>query len=147
MNNVYVLTAGEYSGKSIVGIFSNKKLAEKMKEATDDANEIEEFPIDDVPSKVLMGYKYYTIYMDRNGNSKIYMQTPFSEYNKNQYYFTDDFNEEKTREIVFELWAKNEKQAIKMSNEYRAQIIANNLWIEEGWHGYVSLPTDETDTQ
>ena len=138
METIYVVTQGHYSDYSIRGVFSTKEKAQEFivfAEKTEnikwnDKYEIEEHLINEFQTyiqRIEKGYKYYDVYIDIDGNSRIYDKT------KNIHYYELDEckvykNSHNKKELCFNIWAKSEQHAVKIANEKRAQIVANNEW-------------------
>lgn len=136
MGKVYIVSEGSYSAYCVVGIFTSRELAEKMKSVMREANDIEEFPIDELNPKIAQGYKlYYVECMDRDGNcGQIYLGDGY-DYNEvlynmnNKNYGRGHHNRENEEQYWnFTIWAKDETHAVKIANEYRIQLIETGLW-------------------
>ncbi len=127
MEEVYVVTAGSYSSYHIVGVFSNEGLAKIQKDAISDSNDIEKYTIDKIHPKLLQGYKRYIIFeMDRDGNSQDIDLDDVDNYeDKNSALCILSLGK---REWDFIIWGKDKFHAVKIANEYRIQLIENNLW-------------------
>lgn len=119
---IYIVTEGEYSDYRICAVFDNKELAQKYIKATtsnsrwSDEKEIEEWPLNELKK----GYKFFAVNMGKNGNSTveeancIWGPRFFKQYN-------EEF-------LKMNVMAKDEKHAIKIVNEKRVQLIANDMW-------------------
>jgi len=136
---IYLLTEGSYSDYRVVGAYTDKeKLEEFIYIYGDMYNPIEEYELDDYPDnptynmlKKLLdkGYNCYYVVMEKNGNSICNLIKERRNYFKLRYEITDygKYNSGDVRLIV-ELWAKSEEQAVKVSNEIRTRILAENKW-------------------
>ena len=131
---VYVVTSGTYSDYHIDAVFSTKENAEKYNNiyGKDDFEDIEEFEVDDEMALInRIGDEKITIYlvcMDRDGNVKeISKESPSVSLVK-------ELLAGKNRHILYadcmdmRVIAKDEKHAVKIANERRVQLIANNEW-------------------
>ena len=115
---VYVVTRGWYSDYSIEAVFSSEKKAQLLVNILDDAR-IETYEIDSVEIKE--GHRCYIVRMKKDGTVVDVYQSRTS---------IDDIAV--SFDLHKNLWsfqfAKDEEHAIKIANERRAQIIANNMW-------------------
>jgi len=120
---VYVVTSGEYSSYSIEGVFTDKVLAEKLVDKLNESYKvlhervrIEEFflnlPIDD--------FEVTTVRMTKEGSVLEVLHSVGRD--TGTHGFDDPGN------LMWSIYGKDEKRAIKVTNEKRAQLIANNLW-------------------
>lgn len=117
---IYIVTQGEYSDYGIVACFSTRELADILVSKLEDTR-VEEFEVDPVdPRKTGTPY---IVWMDKSGNSK----HSHGNYNlvdclQGRYYFNAH------NDLVYHVLAKDEIHAVKIVNEKRIQILANNLW-------------------
>lgn len=131
---IYVVTTGEYSDYGIEAIFSSKEKAQEFSNFFYDKSDnytnkegqvrIEEYELDKI-YEFPKGKLPFVICMEKNGDSTCYQQTPTDfEEAESLYLRTSD------SEIVLSknLWAKDKEHAVKITNERRAFLIANNLW-------------------
>jgi len=136
---IYIVTEGEYSDYGIVAIFSTKEKAQNfisITAAPDDLSdyEIEEWPLDEHEALIEKFKKkelsIYMVSMYRNGD-------------------VEEVREEEKKSIwidnatagKYNLWTENrigmwviardEKHAVKIVNEKRTQLIAENKWPEK----------------
>ena len=121
------MTNGSYSDYHIIGVFDKEDKAERIKEQFE--AKIEEYTLNpDIPQKP-KGYTVYDIRMRKNGD--VSCISGF------RYDWTENLGipEIKIHNDVdvmqIQCFAKNEKHAIKIANEKRAELIANNQWGEE----------------
>lgn len=134
MTKVYIVTSGSYSDYQINAVFSTKENAERYNKihASGDFEDIEEFEVDeDMALMDRIRDEKITIYlvgMDRDGNVKeIRKESP-------RILLVEELLAGKHRHILYAdcmdlcVIAKDEKHAIKIVNEKRVQLIANNEW-------------------
>jgi len=135
---VYIVTSGAYSDYQINAIFSTKENAERYNKiyASGDFEDIEEFEVDDemalinriIDEKITI----YLVCMDRDGNIKEVMKESPS------VSLVEELLTGKQRPVLYAdcmdmcVIAKDEKHAIKIVNEKRVQLIANNEWDKKG---------------
>jgi hypothetical protein len=138
---LYMVTRGEYSDYCVLGVFSNKERAEQYKKAVAADNEIEEIELDPEDDKIHYpdGYQAWEIEMDNEGNVISNDNVDIrSAYNNNSPYHSRKMNC-----YIFTAVGATLEHAIKIVNERRAQMIANNEWIAswDVWYGirYPSL--------
>jgi hypothetical protein len=126
MNNVYIVTSGEYSAYCISAVFSEKELAQKYIDSFEkpkwDSYFIEEYDLNPYAKEIKKGYLPYFVKMSKNGDciDVRINKTDGLEYNE---LLLDSNNN-----VRFSLFAKDEKHAIKIANEKRIQLIVNNVW-------------------
>ena len=126
MAKVYMVTDGSYSDYMVLGIYSTKAKAEKAKVLFNADNEIDTIDLDVVP-KTSRGMLKWVVEMDRNGNVKgVSRET--CEYHSSRASVRITFGEYVTY-LRAAIWAKDEEHAVKVANEWRTRIVANNLWI------------------
>ena len=131
---IYIVTSGEYSDYHINAVFSTKENAERYNKihASGDFEDIEEFEVDE--DMALMNrirdekITIYLICMDRNGNVKeTKKELPCL-------YLVKSILAGKCKHVLYadcmdmRVIAKDEKHAVKIVNERRVQLIANNEW-------------------
>lgn len=134
---IYIVTQGSYSDYHIVGVFEDKELAEEY--AKQNKADVEEhFVKTDTDLELPRGYLNYQVFMKENGEVKsVSVTSPelkndwdeldFAYKNENKpYHF-------KTGNRYFVVSTDmGETGAIKISNERRAQLIAENKWPVKG---------------
>ena len=126
MAKVYMVTDGWYSDYRVLGIYSTKAKAEKAKVLFNADNEIDTIDLDVVP-KTPRGMLKWVVEMDRNGNvNDVSRET--CEYPSSSASVWKPFDSDVTY-LRAALWAKDEEHAVKVANEWRTRIVANNLWI------------------
>ena len=136
---VYAVNSGEYSDYRVNAIFSTKEKAEAFMRAVphNDYNHIEEDEIDPPTVDLIRrGYSLWRVLMLRNGDvEEAHTRTV-------ELYSVDDVGAHIWRRskapahkgtntpdvLESTVWAKTEQQAIKITNERRAQMIANGEW-------------------
>lgn len=128
---IYAVNRGSYSDYRIVALFTTKnKAKEYMKFVTDDYyNDIEEYELNPkIVDLVKRGYSIWLILMLKDGTTELIERHNFSRYES-----YEDFQIRKRSIencLQAKVIAKTEKQAIKITNEHRVQMIANNKWID-----------------
>ena len=129
---LYLVAAGEYSDYHLCGIYSTLDKAEYAKKLYD-ANEIEEYTLDEIPAHP-KGMLLYSVAMKPDGNDSRVYQRDASE--AEDAYEWKSYG--KSERFEFQMWARDEEHAIKIANERRAQLIANNL-INIDWEEWLAL--------
>jgi len=130
---VYIVTSGSYSDYGIDAVFTNKKTAEIFADKIDGEVEIWETLHSNLIDKITHN-KIFCVRMNKEGNTDLVMEEDFDSHEiKNAI-------EKKT--IIFKavdgycmityMFAKDEKHAVKIANERRVQLIANNEWNKKG---------------
>lgn len=125
----YIVTTGYYSDYRIVGVFDDRKLAEEFVSQTSDAR-IEAHTLNPFTEQVRDGSKPYQVQMRRDGYAvNIYCKTD----NPGDWTSTPDFYFiwDSAGAFAIQVFARDEQHAIKIANETRTMILANNLWGNE----------------
>ena len=130
---IFIVTSGDYSDYGIDSVYSTKENAEKyIKLYPSIRYEIEEFDVDEEMALInrIRDEKItiYLVCMDRDGNVKeIRKESP-------RISLVEELLAGKHRRVLYAdcmdlcVIAKDEKHAIKIVNEKRTQMIANNEW-------------------
>lgn len=133
MSKVYLLQAGHYSARYTVGVFSSREKAEAFKAAypsnsyMDEYQDIEEYELDRCATMLEKGLIRFEVNMYRNGDIRRITTDPdFSDRAEAEEITTKGFVFEGSME--FKVWARDDKHAIKICNDRRAQMIANGEW-------------------
>lgn len=122
MTTIYVVTEGQYSDYHIVGLYSTIEMATKCKEAVN-ADDIEEFELDSGDFRLYdLGYKCWNVRFSGDVTEATECDYYQKEYPMDSWVHYD--RNTKTMSIV--LYAKDEKHAVKIASEYRAQVIASS---------------------
>jgi len=139
---VYIVTDGYYSDYSIRGVFTTKENAEKFIQAhAFDGPLIEEYEADNLNEEIQNGNMLFDVRIDKDGNNakaekaspdyggnyKDYIEGAYVDENK--WLGKDCSHNARIRNSV---WAKDETHAIKIANERRIRVLAENRWIVEG---------------
>ena len=129
---VYIATEGCYSDYHIVTVFLDKKKAELFAKYFEDM-EIEEFDvyektkIDELMRCLSLKRNIYFVRMDIDGKTDLVME---EDWDFHEFELTmrkdPDFNDWGL--LCIYVLAENEKHAVKITNEKRVQLIANNEW-------------------
>ena len=133
---VYVVTSGAYSEYELEAIFSSKEKAEEfmrmLPKGRPEYNDVEEYDLDSgVVDHVKKGHFIWQIAMERDGS--------VVEVNKKdnecwslcgplEVVEQRGRGRDAEKRLVGAVWAKTWKQAIKIANDKRAQLIASGGW-------------------
>lgn len=140
MKQVFAVNSGSYSDYRINAIFSSRELANEYMDAVKqhDYNEIEVYEVDPPTVDLLKrGYSVWRVLMLHDGTTERIDRT------ENGYYDVEYapshriwrrteapayFGKGIPDALQSSVWAKTEKQAVKIVNEKRTQMIANGEW-------------------
>lgn len=116
---LFVVTDGDYSNYRVLGIYSTLEKAEEAKLLYNSNNDIDlDYELDKLPDHP-PGLLRFDVYMMLNGDtSKVKQRSVEDEIHwdyRPQY-----------ESILFPVWAEDSNHAIKIANEKRTQLIANN---------------------
>ena len=137
MSKVYIVTAGDYSSYRICAVFSTKAKAEEYiaeaarasKDKGRDFNPIEEYELDLYEDKH-PGLYPWRVHMEKDGSTKGFQSWQMSFPFDADYSF--EFLRHETECLRNDCWAKDKDHAIKITNELRVRLIADNQWPEAG---------------
>lgn len=122
----YVVFQGCYSDRDAVGVFDDEDIAQKFADQIGDSD-VMCFTLNEHVPHTERGLKLFGLYMRRNGDSRYCRQT--SPGGDPWLHITKDRDTGKL-DFYCEAWARDKEHAIKIVNERRAYLIANNLWYE-----------------
>lgn len=128
---IYIITSGSYSDYSIDTVFLDKELAEEYVDKHNNCGDeyyhddtvIEEYSIEENLDKYV-----YNVSMKRDGGV---VHCHYSEHSHKDFYYEGNKGYEGM--YVFYTKSRDKKRAIKIANERRTQLIAENKWgVKEG---------------
>ena len=136
---IYAVNSGSYSDYRVVALFSTSKgAADFMASVTDgDYNTVEEYDLDpDTTDLVKRGYSIWRVYMLKDGTTERIDRSGVNIYDVNNigaYIWKRTEAPAYIGKVVQDcllstVWAKTEKQAVKIVNEQRTQMISNGQW-------------------
>lgn len=129
LQEVFLVTYGFYSDYRVCAVFTEIALAKKYI-ASFKGNLYEDFRIENYtlnPSKHKFGndYKRFSLEMTKEGNCiDIYIEDSFPGVK----YKDIDMAFNRHKNMIITVLAKNKTHAIKIANEKRVQLIAENIW-------------------
>lgn len=146
MKSVYIVSDGEYSDYIVRGIYSSRRLAEQAKKLFMADNDIQEMTLNDIP-KHPAGTVLWAVVMDKEGTT--YRIERASAIGTILKWEPKSFRRlpvgvDYESVITFEVWAKNERGAVKVANERRAALLANDIWTTDykTWKQYMDGGVD-----
>ena len=127
MAKVYMVTDGWYSDYRVLGIYSTKAKAERAKVLFNADNDVDPIELDATP-EVPPGMLKWVVMMGLDGNSSGALREP-CDYGRVRASIYVPFG---SADAIMRaaLWAKDEEHAVKIANEWRTRIVANNLWTD-----------------
>lgn len=136
LENIYVCTAGEYSSYRIVAVFRRESDALRFAWtylSWEPTECISEWPLNKYLSHMNRGLHLFEVLMNKDGEVRRSELDPwdFSDAetpNSITYQAYTGRGRRDGHRLLVRCWAKDEKHAIKITNEIRAQKIANNEW-------------------
>lgn len=124
---VYVVTEGEYSDYRVNSIFSTIEKALEYSKMFGMNDPIElELDEQNCLLEKYSGLIFYSVNIEINGNSLSVYPTTLNS-NRPPRVFKNEYSPDI---LNVHCWAKDEKHAVKIANEKRIQLIANNQWEE-----------------
>lgn len=138
---VYAVNSGCYSDYKIVAIFSSKKLAQEfmgaVKSQYSGYNDIEEYELNPKTADLInRGYSVWNVHMLKDGSTERVERKETDTYDVSNIGATIWHRStapayvgmNKQDILTAHVWAKTKKQAVKITNEHRARMIASNEW-------------------
>ena len=132
MNQIYIATEGTYSDYHILAVFLDKKKAELFAKCfeyveIEEFNVFEETTLDKIMECLRLKRDIYFVRVDIAGNTDLILKEDWElswfelTIRKNPVISAAD-------DLCIYVLAKDEKHAVKIANERRVQLIANNEW-------------------
>ena len=133
MRKVWVIEDGEYSDYHVVGVFSSEGNAELVQKSV--GGTIAEWDLDPAVAELRRGLTRWQVLMLRDGSTESVKRTELRSYQIGQTAWIWPRSTAPAYAgtgipdcLNAEVWARNEKHAVKVVNEIRAQKIANGQW-------------------
>lgn len=129
---IYAVSSGSYSDYGIEALFDSKEKAEEYmkhfpkEDYADSYNEIEQYELNPLQDVIRKGLQFFRVWMDKDGNAEDIRNEGASRGNYFQIILDRSTGVEYLNAVVS---ARDKKHAIKIVNEYRTQLIAQNQWI------------------
>ena len=125
---VFLVTRGDYSDYRVCAIFTDKKLAKKYINSfkiTYDEFRIEPYKLNPFSKELNSNYKPFFLRMTKQG-----ICTEINIKDSSYGFETDDLDIgfDMHKNMYLSVFAKDEKHAVKIANEKRVQLIAENRW-------------------
>ena len=119
MATIYICTSGEYSDYGINAVFDKKELAEEF--CSRYGGYHRRWELNPKGKELRLGYRVYVVTMNKDGDTVEARETNF---------FADETTWGIRHDGLMYLtcWAKSDQHAVKIANEHRVQMIANNEW-------------------
>ena len=129
---VYIVTSGAYSDYRIDAVFTDDKTAKVFADKIDGEVEIWEISSSNLIDKITHD-KIFCVRMNKEGNTDLVMEEDFDSHEIENAIEkkTEIFNAVDGYSMITYMFAKDEKHAVKIANERRVQLIANNEWVKQ----------------
>ena len=128
MNKIYVVTSGDYSDYGIDAIFTSRELAQAFinafKKRDYDEFRIEEFELNPYKTEIRKGYFAFFVRMQKDGKcTEVYKENSSYGFNGGI-----DYGFDVNKNMYCHVFAKDDKHAVKITNEKRTELIALDKW-------------------
>lgn len=124
METIYLVSEGAYLDYKNLGLFTDKEAAERMANHYTESR-VEEWPVDKKVDYYRQGYHPYKVFMGDNGNEATAF--PISDIGISEFGYRIWQSRPSGGSALTNIcWAKSEEHAIKITNDLRVQLIANN---------------------
>lgn len=120
-DKIYIVTSGCYSETEIVGAYTTEEAAEIAKSQAGEDGYVVEMEMNQIPQHE-PGKKFYRVYMDKDGN--VEMEPSHLSIFGSDGKIEDSQFRHSDGKFVFNMWARDEVEAVKIANEKRAMMIA-----------------------
>ncbi len=128
--SIWVVEQGQYSDYRVVGVFSTEANARAVASLVP-ASSVAEWPLDPAVSELAQGHRPFDVWMLRDGTvEKCELQTSLYDIATGETTLTRPTAHVAPR-IYATVWAKDDVHAIKIINEARTRMIAENEWPEQ----------------
>lgn len=133
MDSIYLVTAGDHSDYGVIAAFSTQEKAEEYSKAYDSRgyakSNVEEFELDPSPET----YTYTRVVMDETGDSTTELRTQFVSDCRLGFltyweFLPGNLAGKRGYGLVWNVHTDDKERAVKVVDEKRAQILANELW-------------------
>lgn len=125
---VFLVTRGYYSDYRVCAVFTDKKLAQKYIDSFEKSYSefrIENYKLNPFSKELKADYKPYFLRMEKDGTcTEIYVKDSSYGFESEDLDIGFDIH----KDMYLSVFAKDEKHAIKIANEKRVQLIAENRW-------------------
>ena len=126
-NKVYLVTSGDYSDYGVDAVFTSEELANKFIRSFEKSYKefrVEEYDLNPHEKQLRSGFYPFFVRMNKQGVCvEVYKESSYYGFGG---YRTYSFDVEKN--LYNRVFAKDEKHAIKITNEKRTELIALNKW-------------------
>lgn len=131
---VWVVEEGEYSDYRVVGVFTSQANADLI--ASRVGGSVAEWPLDSAVAELNQGLKIFSVQMQKDGTVDRCNKQEFSACAVGSAGSVNMWRRSQARAygkdvadvMTASVWAKDEKHAIKIVNEHRAEFIASGKW-------------------
>lgn len=126
MTTLYVVMEGEYSDKSIVGVYDTRAAADAVAKLCRDFGRVYEYTLNEWAHEALRGLQCWHVRMSRLGIvgtelDDLYTTSAFVE--------AGQYSIRPNGDLVTTVWAKNDEHAVKIVNKLRTRLLANDQYI------------------
>jgi hypothetical protein len=118
---LFLVSDGCYSDYRICGIYTTQEKAELARKLYAADNDVEEWEVDAMPDHP-PGLFAFQVIMDREGSVSL-VSFYDAEAMPNRTWMPSG-----NLGVRFYMWAKDEEHAVKIANERRAALVADNVW-------------------
>ena len=122
---VYVVTTGSYSDYSVSAIYSDRDSADVATGLLSDSNDVQEWILDEVPADDIRGRIRYLVVMAKDGLTE---KIRTYQYSLDSSHSIGSSPTTGKPSLYNYCWAMNEEHAVKITNDIRVRLIAQDEW-------------------
>lgn len=128
MSKVWWVETGSYSDYAVLGVYSTKENADLA--AAQQGGSVVEVELDENIQRWKLGERFYQVFMERDGRSAISNLPSGNPRAPILYPFRPGWGGAAPCKsyLIVSGWFRSRQQAVKATNEMRAEMIATNAW-------------------
>jgi hypothetical protein len=126
---MYLVSSGQYSDYSVLGIYSTKEKADEAVAIYAADNDIEEWDVDDLPPHPPGEFRWSITMLDNGDVASISNYPAGLTYAPLESY-RPFWPSQKNRRVLI-LWARDKEHAVKIASEKRREMIVNDEWYSD----------------
>ena len=128
MTTLYLVSQGDYSDYSVLGIYSTPEKAEYAVRLYGDDSRIEQYELDGMPPHPPGELRWHVQIMANGDVVSAFQVAPENEYRPIVPLYQSLYGGQQKPNCIFQIWARDKNHAIKIATEKRREMLANGTW-------------------